>query len=80
MARLFTGAGIATTTLRRIAGVRARRPSAFNACVGAALRGRSYPRPAPGMGGRRNPQVHSAFIQAVNQCKGQRARAAAPAG
>jgi len=70
MGRLFTGAGIATTTLRRIAGIRARRPSAFNACVGAALRGASYARPPAGMGGRRNVAVHARFAAAARSCSG----------
>ena len=49
-----------------------KRASAFNACVGAALRGQSYSKPAPGMGGRRDKRIQSAFISAVNSCKGRR--------
>lgn len=71
MARLFHGGGIATTTLRRIAGIQARRPSAFAACVGGQLRGQSYPTPPRGMGGRRNLAVQAAFKAAVQSCKGR---------
>ena len=74
MARLFHGGGIATTTLRRIAGIQARRPSWFAACVGGALKGKSYAKPGVGMGGRRNPAVHNAFKAAVQGCRGQRGR------
>ena len=74
MARLFHGGGIATTTLRRIAGIQARRPSWFAACVGAQLKRKTYSKPPAGMGGRRNPAVHAAFTQAVQSCKGQRGR------
>lgn len=73
MARLFHGGGIATTTLRRIAGIPARRPSWFAACIGGQLKGKTYAKPAVGMGGRRNPAVQSAFKAANAACKGRRA-------
>lgn len=50
-----------------------KRSSAFNACVGAALRGQSYSKPAAGTGGRRDKRIQSAFVAAVNGCKGRRA-------
>lgn len=75
MARLFHGGGIATTTLRRIAGIRARRPSWFAACIGGQLRKTTYAKPPAGMGGRRNVAVHEAFKRAVASCKGARGRA-----
>lgn len=64
-------AGLPVRTLRRIAGIRAHAPSAFNACIGAALKGHKYATPPKGMGGQRNPAVRSAFISAVNSCKGR---------
>ena len=50
-----------------------KRASAFNACVGAALRGQRYSKPAPGTGGRRDTRIQSAFVQAVRSCSGRRA-------
>ena len=50
-----------------------KRSSSFNACVGAALRGQSYSKPAPGMGGRRDKRIQSAFISAVRGCARGRA-------
>ena len=55
-------------SLRRAVGMKARRPSPRNACIGAALRGKSYAKPAPGMGGRNNMAVRQAFISAVKGC------------
>ena len=52
-----------------------KRPSAFNACVGARLRGQTYPKPAAGMGGRRNKAVQDAFTAAAQGCRGTRAAA-----
>lgn len=72
MARLFHGGGIATTTLRRIAGIQARRPSWFAACVGGSLKGSTYPTPPRGMGGRRNKAVQAAFTAAAKSCQGRR--------
>lgn len=56
-------------SLRRIAGMPARRASARNACVGAALKGKSYPKPPPGQGGRHNKSVHAAFTSASKSCR-----------
>ncbi len=64
-------AGLPIRTLRRMVGIPAHRPSGFNACIGAALRGKSYSKPPAGMGGQKNPAVHSAFTSAVNSCKGR---------
>jgi len=44
-------------------------PGRFASCIGAALKGKSYPAPGKGMGGRNNKQVHDAFKAAVNSCK-----------
>lgn len=46
-----------------------KRASAFNACIGAQLKGKKYSKPPTGMGGRRNKAVQSAFISAVDSCK-----------
>ena len=65
-------AGMPVRTLRRIIGIPAHRSSAFNACVGASLRGKRYASPGPGMGGQKNPAVHSAFTAAARSCAGRR--------
>jgi len=57
-----------------------KRASAFNACVGAALRGQRYARPAPGMGGRRDVRIQSAFTSAARSCAGRGGRTAASNG
>jgi len=62
-------AGLPVRTLRRMVGIPAHRPSGFNACIGAALKGKSYAKPPVGMGGQNNKQVQGAFISAVNSCK-----------
>lgn len=64
-------AGLPVRTLRRLVGIPAHAPSAFNACVGAQLRGKSYPKPPAGMGGQKNPAVRSAFTAAVRSCGGR---------
>lgn len=56
-------------SLRRAVGVKAKRPSGFNACIGAKLRGGKFSKPAPGMGGRNNQAVRSAFKSAVASCR-----------
>lgn len=71
MAQVTKSNGSFTTySLRRIAGIKARRSSGFNACVGAALKGKTYIKPAPGMGGRNNKEVRNAFSSAAKACKG----------
>ena len=49
-----------------------KRASAFNACIGATLRGQHYGTPSPGMGGRRDVRIQNAFKAAVQQCRGRR--------
>ena len=65
-------AGLPIRTLRRMVGIPAHRSSAFNACIGAQLKGKSYSKPPPGMGGQKDARIQSAFIQAVRSCSGQR--------
>ena len=64
-------AGLPVRTLRRMVGIPAHRPSAFNACIGAVLKGKTYAKPAPGMGGQRDVRIQSAFTSAVHQCAGK---------
>ena len=65
-------AGLPVRTLRRMVGIPAHRPSGFNACIGAALRGQRYSKPAPGMGGQNDARIQAAFTSAVHQCSGRR--------
>ena len=52
-----------------------KRASAFNACVGAKLKGQEYSRPPKGTGGRRDKRIQNAFKTAVQSCKGPRSLA-----
>jgi len=65
------GSGILTVTIPSPMRFK-KRASAFNACVGARLRGQRYSSPGPGQGGRRNPAVQAAFRSAVQACRGGR--------
>lgn len=68
--RITKSNGSATTySLRRALGVKAKRPSGFNACVGSKLRGGKFSKPPTGMGGRHNKAVQNAFTSAVQSCK-----------
>ena len=58
-------------SLRRAAGMPSKRASGFNACIGGQLKGKSYSKPPPGMGGRHNAAVRSAFTSAVRSCSGR---------
>lgn len=71
--RMAQVAGLPVRTLRRMVGIPAHRPSAFNACVGAALKGKTYSKPAPGMGGQNDARIQSAFTNAVRGCAGRKA-------
>jgi len=66
--RMSQVAGWPVRTLRRLAGIPAHRPSAFNACIGAALKGKTYSKPPPGMGGQRDARIQSAFSSAARSC------------
>ena len=61
-------AGWPVRSLRRLAGIPAHRPSAFNACIGGHLRGKSYSKPAVGMGGQQDKRIQAAFTSAVHAC------------
>lgn len=66
--RMAQVAGLPVRTLRRIVGIPAHRPSAFNACIGAKLRGQKYSKPAVGMGGQQDKRIQAAFKIAVSSC------------
>ena len=66
--RMAQVAGLPVRTLRRMVGIPAHRPSAFNACIGAKLKGAKYSKPAPGMGGQNDKRIQNAFTQAVQSC------------
>ena len=53
---------------RVLMGMKGHRPSTFNACVGAKLKGKSYSKPEAGMGGMRDARIQSAFVQAAADC------------
>lgn len=61
-------AGMPVRTLRRMVGIPAHRASAFNACIGARLKGKTYSTPAPGMGGQKDERIQSAFTEAAKAC------------
>jgi len=67
--RMATVAGWPVRTLRRVLGIPAHRPSAFNACIGSELRGKKYSTPPKGTGGQQDKRIQGAFITAVNKCK-----------
>ena len=71
--RMAQVAGLPVRTLRRMVGIPAHRPSAFNACIGAALRGKTYPTPPVGTGGQQDKRIQSAFTGAARSCAGRRA-------
>ncbi len=71
--RMAQVAGLPVRTLRRMVGIPAHRPSAFNACIGAVLKGKSYSKPAAGMGGQKDVRIQSAFTSAARQCAGKKA-------
>ena len=62
-------AGLPVRTLRRMVGIPAHRPSAFNACIGAELRDKKYSKPPKGTGGQQDKRIQAAFIAAVQTCK-----------
>ncbi len=61
-------AGLPVRTLRRMVGIPAHRPSAFNACIGAKLRDQRYPPPPVGTGGQQDKRIQKAFTDAVHAC------------
>ena len=47
---------------------RAKKPSDFNRCVAAKLRGQKHPAAPEGAGGMRNKEWQRKFIEAVKEC------------
>jgi hypothetical protein len=66
-------AGLPVRTLRRMVGIPAHRPSAFNSCIGAALKDKKYGKAPAGMGGQKDTRIHTAFTNAVHSCAGKKA-------
>ncbi len=64
----MNGTGIEVKFARVLVGMPGHRKSAKNACVGAALKGKSYAKPPVGMGGRHNIAVQQAFYDAGKSC------------
>lgn len=69
--RMAQVAGLPVRTLRRMVGIPAHRPSAFNSCIGAQLKGKTYATPAPGMGGQKDVRIQTAFTSAARSCAGK---------
>ena len=69
--RMAQVAGLPVRTLRRMVGIPAHRPSAFNSCIGAQLKGKTYSKPPEGMGGQKDKRIQSAFTSAVHSCAGK---------
>jgi len=67
--RMATVAGWPVRTLRRVLGIPAHRPSAYNACIGAELRGKTYSKPPVGTGGQQDKRIQAAFTAATQKCK-----------
>lgn len=71
MAQITKSNGSPTVySLRRALGLKAKRPSGRNACIGSKLSGIFYETPPEGMGGRNNEAVRESFKAAVLQCVG----------
>jgi len=71
--RMAQVAGLPVRTLRRMVGIPAHRPSAFNACIGAALKKKTYSTPAVGTGGQQDKRIQAAFTSAAKACAGKKA-------
>ena len=66
--RMATVAGWPVRTLRRVLGIPAHRPSAFNACIGSRLKGQTYSKPPVGTGGQQDKRIQTAFTNAAKAC------------
>lgn len=60
--------GIEVKAARVLVGMRGHRPSGFNACIGAKMKGNTYTPPSAGRGGRHNVNVHKDFVLAAIDC------------
>jgi len=59
---------VPTVTVRRVLGIRARRPGAGQLCIKGQLSGKKYPKPPTGQGGRNNVEVWRALYDAGKAC------------
>lgn len=62
--------GLGVRGIRVMVGMRGHRPSAFNRCIGAALRGQNHPGHPPGSGGNANKGWQDMFKAAAARCRG----------
>ena len=60
--------GVEVKAARVLVGMKGHRPSGFNACIGAKMKGKEYSKPEVGKGGRHNVQVHRDFVAAAVAC------------
>jgi hypothetical protein len=60
--------GIEVKAARVLVGMKGHRPSGKSACIGAKMRGNTYPKPPEGQGGRHNVVVHKDFVKAAIDC------------
>jgi len=65
---MISFAKVPTVTVRRALGLRARRPGAYQLCIRSKLKGKKYPTPPKGMGGRWNVEVWQAMYDAAKAC------------
>lgn len=66
----ITKSGLGVRGVRVIVGIPGHRPSAFSSCIGATMKGMTFPTPPPGFGGKNNACVRLAFVQANVTCGG----------
>ena len=67
MARLKLS-GVEVKAARVLVGLQGHRPSAKNACVAAKMKGQTFAKPEPGMGGRNNKAVQKSFVSNLIAC------------
>lgn len=60
--------GIEVKAARVLVGMKGHRPSGKATCIGTKMKGKTFSSPGPGQGGRHNPAVHKAFVQAAKDC------------
>lgn len=61
--------GVEVKAARVLVGMKGHRPTPFNHCMKDLLKGKKYPKPPVGQGGRNNKAVRSNFKAAVEACK-----------
>ena len=63
----MNGTGVEVKFARVLVGMKGHRPSGFNACIGAKMKGNTYQAPE-GMGGRNNKAIRKDFVSAAIAC------------